>query len=126
MVGFVYTPVRGREDVSNRSVLFTYQLQRHGDVSAWSATSQSISDLNETSLQRRMPSGKKRMKKKLIEMSRNDDHTTGKLLDYLYHQKYNKLIDIDLSRQKNTSSSKQINIVRKLEEDSSATMFFIP
>ena len=59
-------------------------------------------------------------------MSRNDDHTTGKLLDYLYHQKYYKLIDIDLSRQKNTSSSKQINIVGKLEEDGSATMFFIP
>ena len=25
---------------------------------------------------------------KLIEMSRNDDYTTGNLLDYLYHQKY--------------------------------------
>ena len=69
------------------------------------------------------------MKKKLIKISRNDDHTTGKLLDYLYHQKYYKLIDIDLSKykiQQNTSISKQINIVEKLEEDGSATMFFIP
>ena len=32
---------------------------------------------------------------KLIEMSRNDDCTTGNLPDYLYHQKYYKLICID-------------------------------
>ena len=32
-------------------------------------------------------------------MSRNDDYTTGNILDYLYHQKYYKLIGIDLSRQ---------------------------
>ena len=35
---------------------------------------------------------------KLVEMSRNDDYTTGKLLDYLYHQNYYKLICIDLSK----------------------------
>ena len=58
-------------------------------------------------------------------MSRNDDHTTGHLLDYLYHQKYYKLIGIDLSRQTNTSTHQQINFVRKLEEDDDATMFFI-
>ena len=34
---------------------------------------------------------------KLIEMSKNDDDTTGNLLDYLYHQKYCKLIVTDLS-----------------------------
>ena len=37
---------------------------------------------------------------KLIEMSRNNDFTTGNLLDYLYHQNYPKLIGLDLSRQK--------------------------
>ena len=36
---------------------------------------------------------------KPIEMSRDDDYTTGNLSDYLYHQKYYKLIGIDLSRQ---------------------------
>ena len=36
-------------------------------------------------------------------MSRNDDYTSGNLLDYLYHQKYYKLIGTDLSRQTNTS-----------------------
>ena len=40
---------------------------------------------------------------KLIKMSRNDDYTTGNILDFLYHQKYYKLIDIDLPRQTNTS-----------------------
>ena len=34
--------------------------------------------------------------KKLVEMSRNNDHTTGKLLDYLYHQNHYKLIGTDL------------------------------
>ena len=40
---------------------------------------------------------------KLVEMSRNDDYTTGNLLDYLYHQKSYKLIGIDLSRQANAT-----------------------
>ena len=31
-----------------------------------------------------------------IEMSRNNDSTTGNLLDYLYHQNYYKLIGVDL------------------------------
>ena len=38
LVGFVYVPMRRRKDVSNRSVLFMYQLLRLDDVSAWSAT----------------------------------------------------------------------------------------
>ena len=38
---------------------------------------------------------------KLVEMSRNNDCVTGKLLHYLYHQNYYKLIGIDLSRQTN-------------------------
>ena len=62
---------------------------------------------------------------KLIEMSQNDDYTTENLLDYFYYQKYYKLIDIDLSRQINTSIPQKIDIVGKLEEDDGATMFFI-
>ena len=34
-------------------------------------------------------------------MSRNDDYTTGNLLDYLHHQNYYELVGIDLSRQTN-------------------------
>ena len=58
-------------------------------------------------------------------MSRNDDYTTGSLLDYLYHQNYYKLIGIDLSRQTNTNIPQQINFTGKLDEVDGATMFFI-
>ena len=37
---------------------------------------------------------------KLVEMSSNNHYTTGNLLDYLHHQKYYKLIGIDLSRRR--------------------------
>ena len=42
---------------------------------------------------------------KLFEMSTNDNYTTGNLVDYLYNQKYYKLIGIDLSRQTNMTIS---------------------
>ena len=58
-------------------------------------------------------------------MSRNNDYTTGDLLDYLYHQKYYKRIGIDLSRQRNTSIPQPINFGGKLEEGNSATMFLL-
>ena len=58
-------------------------------------------------------------------MSRNNDYTAGYLLDYLYRQKYYKLIGIDLSRQTNTSISQQINFTGKLQEDDDAIMFFV-
>ena len=61
---------------------------------------------------------------KLVEMSRNDDYTTGNLLDYLYHQKNYKLIGIDLSRQANATIPQQINFVEKWEEYGVVTMFF--
>ena len=40
---------------------------------------------------------------KFVEMSRNDDHTTGNISNYLYHQKCYKFTGINLSRQTNTS-----------------------
>ena len=52
---------------------------------------------------------------KLVEMSRNNDYTTGNVLDYLSYQKYYRLIGIDLSRQTNTNIPQQINFVGKLE-----------
>ena len=58
-------------------------------------------------------------------MSKNDDYTRGNLLDYLYHQKYYKLIVINLSGEPNMNILQQINFVGKLEEDDGATMFFI-
>ena len=63
---------------------------------------------------------------KLVEMSRNDNYTTGNLLDVSYHQNYYKLVSIDLSRQTNANIPQQINFIGKLEEDDGAKMFFIP
>ena len=60
---------------------------------------------------------------KLTEMSKNDDCTTGNLLDYLYNQKYYKIIGIDLSKQTNTSIPRQVNFVGISEEDDDATTF---
>ena len=62
---------------------------------------------------------------KLVQMSQNDDCTTGNFLYFLYHQNYYKLIDIDLLRQSNTTIPQQSNFTGKLEEDGDATMFFI-
>ena len=53
----------------------------------------------------------------LFEMLRNNDYTTGNLLDYLYHQNYYKLIGTDLSRQTNTSIPQQINFKGKLKRN---------
>ena len=40
---------------------------------------------------------------KLVKISRNDDYTTGNVLDCVYHRNYYRLIGIDLSRQTNTN-----------------------
>ena len=45
---------------------------------------------------------------KFMEMSRNNDYTTGNLLYFSYHQNYVELIDIHLFKQINTSISQQI------------------
>ena len=63
--------------------------------------------------------------KKLLGMSRIKDVTTRNLLDYLYHQNYYKLNDIDLSRQTNTTIRHQISLTGKLGEDDTATMLII-
>ena len=60
---------------------------------------------------------------KLVEISRKDDYTTGSLLDYLYHQKYSKVIDIDLSRKTNVRIPQQLH--RKISGNDDATMSFI-
>ena len=62
---------------------------------------------------------------KLIEMSRNNDYTTGHLLDFAYHQNYYKLITIDLSEHKDMITLQQNKFTGKLEEDDGAAMLFI-
>ena len=61
-------------------------------------------------------------------MSKNNDYTSGNLLDYEYFSKHCKLIAIDLSKQiklENPELKQQINLNGKLERDEGATMFFI-
>ena len=54
---------------------------------------------------------------KIIDISRNNEYTTGNLLDYDYFKKYYKLISIDLSKQvlqENEDLIQQINFIGRL------------
>ena len=62
---------------------------------------------------------------KIIEMSNNNDYTTGNLLDFAYFKENNKLIANDLSKQTKLKDHQQINFIGKLDKDNGATMFFI-
>ena len=57
---------------------------------------------------------------KIIDISRNNEYTTGNLLDYDYFKKYSKLIATDFSKQQvlqeNENLIQQINFIGRLEE----------
>ena len=64
---------------------------------------------------------------KIIDISRNNEYTTGNLLDYDYFKKYHKLIPIDLSKQQvlqeNEDLIQQIIFTGRLEQ--AANVFII-
>ena len=64
---------------------------------------------------------------KIIDISRNNEYTTGNLLDYDYFKKYYKSIAIDLSKQQvlqeNEDLIQQINFIGRLEQ--AANVFII-
>ena len=63
---------------------------------------------------------------KIIEISKNNDYTTGNLLDYKYFSEHYKIIAIDLSRQielENPNLKQKINFIGKLEDD--RVIFFV-
>ena len=64
---------------------------------------------------------------KIIDISRNNEYTTGNLLDYDYFKKYYKLIAIDLTKQQvlqeNEDLIQQINFIGRLTE--AANVFII-
>ena len=62
---------------------------------------------------------------KIIDMSNNNDYTTGNLLDFAYFKENYKLIAIDLSKQTKLKDPQQINFIGKLDKANRATMFFI-
>ena len=63
---------------------------------------------------------------KFVEISRNNNYTTGNLLDYFYNQKCYKRICIDSSRQTNMNIPHKINFTRKFEEDDVQQCFLLP
>ena len=64
---------------------------------------------------------------KIIDISRNNEYTQGKLLDYDYFKKHYKLIAIDLSKQQVLQENKdliqQISFIGRLTE--AANVFII-
>ena len=62
---------------------------------------------------------------KSIEMSNNNDYTTGNLLDFAHFKENYKLIAIDLSKQTKLKDPEQIYLIGKLDKNKGATMFFI-
>ena len=64
---------------------------------------------------------------KVIDISRNNEYTTGNLLDYDYFKKYYKLIAIDFSKQRvlqeNEDLIQQINFIGRIEQ--AANVFII-
>ena len=60
-----------------------------------------------------------------MDMSINNDYTTGNLLDFAYFKENYRLIAIDLSKQTKLKDLQQINFIGKLYEANGATMFFI-
>ena len=62
--------------------------------------------------------------KKVIEMSNNNDYTSGIILILLISKKY-RLIAIDLSKQTKSRDPQQISFICKLWYTPGATMFFI-
>ena len=53
---------------------------------------------------------------KIIEISNNNDYTTGDLLDFAYFKKHYKLIAIDLSKQTKLKDPQQINLLENFQE----------
>ena len=62
---------------------------------------------------------------KIIEMSNNNDYTTGNLLDFAFFKKNYRLIAIDLSKQTKLNDPQKIDFIGKLLRNTGATMLFI-
>ena len=63
---------------------------------------------------------------KIVEMSNNNDYTTGNLLDFAYSKENYKLIAIDLRKQTKLKGPQQINFIGRLKDQNhGAPMFFI-
>ena len=69
---------------------------------------------------------KKKLTRKLLSWAKNNDCTTGNLLDFAYFKENYRLIAIDLSKQTKLKDPQQFIFVGKLEEQNNgATMFLV-
>ena len=67
-------------------------------------------------------------KKAIVQMGKNNDYTTGKLLDYDYFSNHYKVIVIDLSKQielENPDLKQQTSFIGNIQKSDWATVFFI-
>ena len=62
---------------------------------------------------------------KIIDMSNNNDYTTGNLLNFAYFKENCKLIPIDLSKETKLKDPQQISFIGKRLNRHGATVFFI-
>ena len=62
---------------------------------------------------------------KIIDMSNNNDYTTGNLLGFVYFKRNYKLIAIDSSKQTKLKDLQQISFIGRLLNTRGATTFFI-
>ena len=60
-----------------------------------------------------------------MDISNNNDYTTGNLLDFAYFKENYRLIAIDLSKETKLKDLQQINFIGKLDQANEATMFLI-
>ena len=68
---------------------------------------------------------KKKATKKIMDMSNNNNYTTGNLLDFGYFKKIYRLIATDLSKLTKLKDPQQIIFIGRLLNTRGATMFFI-
>ena len=62
---------------------------------------------------------------KIVEISNNNDYTTGNLLDFAYFKENCRSIAIDFSKQTKLKDPQHISFIGRLDEDNGATMFLI-
>ena len=60
-----------------------------------------------------------------MDISNNNDYTTGNLLDFAYFKENDKSIAIDLGKQTKLKDPQQISFIGKLDNVNGPTMFFI-
>ena len=63
---------------------------------------------------------------KIIKMSKDNDHTSGNLLDFAYFRKKYRVITINLSQHTKLKFPQEINFIGSFEgQTHGATMFFV-